>query len=263
MSYASDHIKQNKLTAGRKAFLARAILATATAKNLPDIAARCALLEQAALDEYNTARAWAIISAGGATLEGAATLDQRLDAAVAAPAAMCQTIIDAAARGASSPLASAAQLLLKRCYPLGVRAITQLTYVDQVTAMRTLLAEAAEQEVAEAAAQLGVTHFFDIIAADIDTYEAVVKRQTHPITYRDVELTSDQAHEELCELIILILAATPGAPNQPLRAELLDPIKIQTDAQRDQRRLKLAPTDLNPKTGAEEPAIPIAADPNR
>lgn len=261
MSYASDHVKQNKLTAGRKAFLARAILAIATAKNLPDIAARCALLEQAALDEYNTARAWAITSAGGATLEGAAALDQRLDAAVAAPAAMCQTIIDAATRGASSPMTTAAQLLLKRCYPLGVNAITRQTYVEQVTAMRTLLAEAAKQEVAEAAALLGVTHFFDIIAADIDTYEAVVKRQTQPTTYRDVELTSDQAHEELCELIALILSSTPGASNQALRAELLAPIKIQTDAQRDQRRLKLAPTDLNPKTGAEEPARPLAPTP--
>ena len=260
MSYASDHIKQNKLTAGRKAFLARAILAIATAKNLPDIAARCELVERAALDEYDTARAWAITSAGGATLEGAAALDQRLDAAVAAPAALCQTHIDAAARGASSPMTAAAQLLLKRCYPLGVRAITQLTYVDQVTALRTLLAEAAKQEVAEAAALLGVTHFFDIIAADIDAYEAAVTRHKR-VTYRDVELTSDQAHEELCELIALILSSTPGTSNQALRAELLAPIKAQTDALRDQRRRKLTPTDLNPNTGAEEPLLPIAADP--
>ena len=262
MSYASERIKQNKLTAGRCAYAARQTRGVAMAEGLGPIIARCDATEQAAVAQYRAERDWAVVSGSGDAREGASSLDAVMDAAVHAPYALCQTHLEAGRRGIESPHVKAAKTLVAACYPLGVRAITALAYEDQLTSMRALLEAIKPKEVQDAIALLGVGGYFQILHDRIDEYEQVIQRLNAPIAYREVEQLRGQSHEELCELIALILSSTPGAADQPLRARLLAPIDAQTTAQRDQRRAKAAPTDINPVTEVEEPLLPIAQDPN-
>jgi hypothetical protein len=262
MSYASERIKQNRLTAGRCAYAARQTREVASAEGMGELMARCDTTEQAAVAQYKGEREWAIVSGAGDTREGAASLDAIMDAAISAPEALCQTHLEAGRRGIKSPHVAAAKTLVAACYPLGVRAITGVTYEEQLTAMRALLDAIKPKEVQDAIALLGVGDYFQIIHDRIDEYELAIRRLNAPIQYRQVEQLRAQSHEELCELIALILSSTPGVAAQPLRARLLAPIDAQTDAQRDQRRAKAPPTDINPVTEVEEPLLPIAQDPD-
>ena len=262
MSYASERIEQNRLTAGRCAYAVRQAREVASAEGMAAVVARCDATEQAALAQYRGEREWASVSVAGNAREGATSLDAIMDAAIRAPEALCQTHLEAGRRGIDGPHVKAAKTLIAACYSLGVRVITGLSFEDQLTAMRGMLDSIKPKEVQDAIALLGVGHYFQILRDRIDEYEQAIRRLNAPISYREVEQLRQQSHEELCELIALILSSTPGAAAQPLRARLLAPIDAQTSAQRDQRRAKAAPTDINPVTEVEEPLLPLAQDPN-
>jgi hypothetical protein len=257
---ASDRIKQPRLTAGRQVVATRRLRKIAQANTMPEVDARCELAEEAAMAQRAGEQRWTVERARGVARVDAKELDRKVDGAFHAIDDACMTHIRAAARGIQTSQADAAELIRVSCLGVGVGAITRGTYEAEFAAMKHLAAQYATADVKAAAATIGATAYFDAIVDSCDAYELAIQQAGPAITGRQLAALRRQSHEELCELIALVLGQTAGDSKAALRAELLTPIDEQTKALRDQRAANAAPTDLNPGTGEEEPVIVIPSD---
>jgi hypothetical protein len=249
---ASDRIKQPRLTAGRQVVAVRRLHKSAAAHNMPEVEARCALAEDSAMTLRAGEQRWATERVRLVGRVDAKALDKQIDGAFHAIDDACSTHERAAASGIQTAQSDAAALIREHCIKAGAYAITRQSYEDQFASMQGLADQYADPQIMAAANTLGVSSYFDVIINNRDAYELAIQQTGPAITGRQLAALRRQAHAELCELIALVLAQTPGDAEAPLRAELIGHIDAQTDALRRQRAANAPTTDLNPATGEEE-----------
>lgn len=262
MSDASERINQIKLPAGRGAYAVRQVKEAASDHNLPDVVARCVLAEGAYVTQDRAEVTWGVVQQQGTAREEAGALDRQIDSVIQITYDTCQAQRRLAVVGIVSPHAEAADLIIRRCFPLGAQAITNSPYEVEALKLREIVEAFADPEVAAAAQLLGVSAHLQFIADNAAAYEVLTKRLSAQMTGRQLAIIRDHAHDELCELIALILAQTPGDALAPARSALLAPIDQQSSILRAQRKARRPTTDLDPATGDERPLSPIAEDPN-
>jgi hypothetical protein len=262
MSDASERINQIKLPAGRGAYAVRRVKEAASNHNLPDVVARCELTEAAYVAQDRAEVAWGVVQRQGTAREEASALDRQIDSVIQSTYDTCQAQRKLAVAGITSPHAEAADLIIRRCFPLGTRPITYSPYEVEALKLREIAEAFADPKVAAAAQLLGVSAHLQFIADNAAAYEAFSKRVSAQMTSRQLAILRDHAHDELCELIALILAQTPGDALAPVRAALLSPIDQQSSILRAQRKARRLTTDIDPATGDERPLSPLAEDPN-
>lgn len=146
---------------------------------------------------------------------------------------------------------------LEDLLPAGVQAITSLPYVDQISAVDTLVSR-LQGPLAPMVEELGLTRQVDRLAELAVAYRAALDESTmgaDAVVFAEVREARERGQEYLLELVVLILSAyLEATPEQrEARDALLTPIMLQNEAIRDYLRTRRAPRDVDPDSGVEEP----------
>lgn len=161
----------------------------------------------------------------------------------------------------------AARKVLSAIFPLGVGAITQLPYVEEVTAVEGLLRE-LKGPLAVEAELLGLERHIRAIQGLVSALrnELTLVASEDLITWDKVAASQYESQELYAGVILTILARYSS--NEPCsvarRQELLREILQQDAALKEMYRRKRGTVDVDPRTGGEvesPPEIPVETQP--
>lgn len=194
----------------------------------------------------------------------AAAVDIKLDRALVALRDAAQAHVTSADDDAE--VAARASKLLVAIFPRGVQAVTQATFVEELSLVDGILAEIKAHH-AETVKTLGLSLFVTRIAKLNDEYRAA---QQTPATagtdFSAVRAARQRGQEFLLEITAMVIGRYPlqSAPHVAARQALLGPILTQHEAIGVYLRGRRAPEDVNPETGEPVPAVvpaPVAEEP--
>lgn len=181
-------------------------------------------------------------------------IDVKVDRAVVALRDAMQAHVNAS--DDDDPAGDVARNVLADLFPKGVQAITQLPFVDQLSAVERVLA-ALDSRHADAVETLQLGRFVKRLATVTDLYRAAM--QTTPPGAPDkgkVRAALARNQELLLEVTVMIAGRFPTASAEDVAARqaLLGPILRQQEAIGLYIRSRRAVEDVNPDTGNVEPA---------
>lgn len=185
----------------------------------------------------------------------AAAIDVKLDRALVALRDAAQAHVTSADDDAD--VAAKASKLLTAVFPRGVQAVTQATFVEELSLVDGILAEIKTHH-AETVKSLGLSLFVSRIAKLNDEYR--VAQQTPAAAGTDfsaVRASRQRGQEFLLEVIAMIAGRYPlqSAPHVAARQALMGPILLQHEAIGVYLRGRRAPEDVNPDTGEPVPVV--------
>jgi hypothetical protein len=151
--------------------------------------------------------------------------------------------------------------------PGGVQSVTGLPYVEQISAVDTILAR-LQGPLAPMVQELGLNRQVDRLAALAVAYRAALDESNlggNGIAFEEVRKARELGQQYLMQLLALIVGGyyQETDEHRAARQALLAPILQQNEAIRAFLRARRAVRDVDPESGVEEPAVdePAAAEP--
>ncbi|TDP77660.1 hypothetical protein [Bradymonas sediminis] len=256
-------LNMRQMPTGRRVFVMRKIRAAAESLGATEIVDRCD--EALAWDAQTMDMELAYLSDKGQESRArgeAQRFDQQIDARLAAMAAIAQA---STVGEAGDPVVEAAHRFMAEVFPLGVAALTQLSFEEQLAAVDRLLGRfVAPGDLAAAVDQLGlrryVTHLGPLVARFRQELEA---ESVARVTFDKLESARARGRDLLAGVVFLAAATyyrrTPDdtAARNALLHELYRQDALLGEAFRRGRKV----VDIDPETGLVQPvgdAPPIA-----
>jgi hypothetical protein len=151
-------------------------------------------------------------------------------------------------------------------FPSGVTAVTQLSYVDELSAVDEIVAK-LKGELAPTVKELGLTRQAARLAKLAGEYRAALETQPAPaLDFGTVRAARAQGQNLMLQAIAMIVGMFPtNRPNhEQARAALLTPILKQNEAIAQYLRTRRTVEDVNPETGEveSEASAPEVSDTN-
>jgi hypothetical protein len=201
-------------------------------------------------------------AAGKAVPKGSnvVAVDLLVDRTVVAIRDGAQTEIDA---GGDDDFGKRARKLLVDCFPRGVQAVTQATFVDELSAVQGILAQLQGPH-KETVKDLGLTRYATRLTKLAKDYEAALKATPEKgVDYSQVRAARQRAHEFLLEAVAMVVGRYPLTTDKHVaaRQKLLGPILQQNAAISVYLRSRRTVEDVDPTTGETQPTTPIADAP--
>lgn len=167
--------------------------------------------------------------------ERARIVDAKLDRAWTALHDLCVNALGAFEPGSGPEVA--ARTLIEQLFPRGPAAVTNLPYVDQHAALKSLVERSRTQlDLVRAVQTLSVGVFLDRIDDLNEVYGDSLGKQER-ISYDEVLIADRRGWLALTELVARILGAFPSTegPDEAARRTLLGPLREQEAAMADHR----------------------------
>ena len=165
--------------------------------------------------------------------------------------------VDSAARASApdDPLGEAALQLGKELFPTGLADIVKLPFVEELGQVARILDTLSSQTWAQKVQDLGLGRHVVYLTGLEKKYRVAVEGGTK-LSFDDVKAARAKGQSLMLEAVAMILGLYPSdsAADQAGRAKLLGPILKQNEAIREYLRARRAVEDVNPETGAPEPA---------
>lgn len=249
-------LNMRQMPTGRRVFIMRKMRAAAEALGATEIVDRCD--EALAWDLKTMDMELGYLSDKGQESRSrgeAQRFDQQIDARLAAMAAIAQasTVGDA-----GDPVVQAAHAFLAEVFPLGVAALTQLSFEEQLAAVEQLLGRfVAPGDLAAQVDQLGlqryVTHLGPLVARFRQELEA---ESIARVTFDQLESARAKGRDLLASAVFLAAATyyrrTPA--DSQARNALLQELYRQDELLSRAFRRGRKVIDIDPDTGVEQPA---------
>jgi len=156
--------------------------------------------------------------------------------------------------GPQSEVGKAALRVQKRIFPMGVQAITSLTYVEEHESVSTILGLLNPGgELAEDAKTLKVDDLVEQLGEVNQRYGQVIgKGDANDVTHDVIRKAQAEGQRNLLKVVAWILGHyQDDEKDLETRLALLDPIVRENEAIRLHRRNRRRPTDVDPETGEE------------
>lgn len=152
---------------------------------------------------------------------------------------------------------------LDRHFPAGAAAYTKIAHVEEHAAVTALVAD-LRKEHADVVKLLGLERRLARLAALLPQYKAEIDASNvgATITYKDVVIAREAAHEAMCALMAVIAGRWWRPEDMATRAALLGPILQQSEKVAEARRGRREVEDIDPETGdpvAPTPPAPLPA----
>jgi hypothetical protein len=248
-----------QLPAGRRAYALAAVLAAAKkAKVELGDAAKAAV----AANEACRARekAW---DASGATGKSSAVsaklrrIDARVDKSVSGIRDTLAAELEDLDADEDTQTADRLRECLDRHFPNGAAAYTKLAHVEEHAAVTTLVAD-LRKEHGDLVKLLGLERRLTRLSALLPKYKTEIDASNAgaTITYKDVVLAREAAHEAMCSLMAVVAGRWWRPEDAATRASLLGPILQQSEKVAEARRGRREVEDIDPETG--DPVAPSA-----
>jgi hypothetical protein len=191
-------------------------------------------------------------------------IDVRLDRSLVAFRDGLQAYVDAGQDEASDGASDHAREIMRAVYPRGVQAVTQATFVDQLSMVDEvlLLTDKYKQWIGE----LGLNRHVDRIRKINEEYRAEQQAtKADGPNNGDVRAARARIQDHLHEVMALIIGKFPYAKDADVEArqKLLGPILRQQDAIGAYLRSRRTVEDVDPDTGEVQPTTtaPAVAQP--
>jgi hypothetical protein len=194
----------------------------------------------------------------------AAAIDVKVDRALVALRDAAQAHVTAADDDAE--VAARASKLLLAIFPRGVQAVTQATFVEELSLVDGILAEIKANH-ADTVKHLGLSLFVTRLAKLNDEYRVAQQAPAAAGTdFSAVRASRQRGQELLLEVTAMVLGQYPlqSAAHVAARQALLGPILSQNEAIGVYLRGRRTPDDVNPETGEPVPTVtpaPVAEEP--
>lgn len=160
-------------------------------------------------------------------------------------------------------VAEAATKFIKAVFPLGVQAVTQKPFEEQLGALRTLL-DLFDDELAEPVKLIGVDRHVTQLRPLVEQFgQELALSKTPHVTWDVVSAAQREGQELLAEVVVVVLGThherTPETT--AIREELLAEYNRQDALLREAFRRQRRPLDVNPDSGEEvDTGLPETAD---
>jgi len=256
-------LNMRQMPTGRRVFITRKMRKAAEALGATEIVDRCD--EALAWDQKTMEMELAYLSDKGQVSRSrgeAQRFDQQIDARLAAMAAIAQasTVGDEA-----DPVVQAAHGFMAEVFPLGVAALTQLSFEEQLAAVEQLLGRfVAPGGLAAQVDQLGLRRYVTHLVPLVERFRQELEAESVArVTFDQLESARAQGRDLLASAVFLAAATyyrrTPA--DTQARNRLLHELYRQDELlSRAFRRGRMV-VDIDPDTGVEQPvsdAAPIA-----
>ncbi|MCG8423790.1 MAG: hypothetical protein MJE77_38325 [Proteobacteria bacterium] len=250
--------KLYQLTTGRRLFAMRQLRKLALARGMSALVQR---IDEAMAHDRSTRRLdleWQKARNEGTADPVLVELDRLLDSALVGLRDMTRALT----RGArdNDPIHDQVEHLLSTIFPAGVSEVTGLPYVDELSAVETII-EMLRGELAELVEALGIGSQVARIESLTAEYRATQNQSKSRITYDKVKMARVKGHAFLCEVVAMVVGRFhrhDSDEHARARAELLAPILEQNEAIRTYRTRRRPVVDIDPDTGepdsVDEPA---------
>ncbi len=242
------------LSTGRRMFALQQVRKLATQRGDTAIAERA----QLALTHDRKTRvldlAWSGMQNGGRSSPRTRTADARLDSSLSGLRGGAVSLTQGALP--DDPLIAKVEDFLDRVFPAGVGAITQLPYVDELSAAETIV-ELLQGELAPVVVELGLTVQAERVITRTTEYRTVQEAEELPLQFAKVSAARTAGHTYAMGVVALIVATYHEPDNQEhqaAREQLLAPILAQDEAIRAYRRARRRVVDIDPDSGELDPA---------
>jgi hypothetical protein len=183
---------------------------------------------------------------------GAPAVDAEVDRAISALSATTDARLIAFAP--QSEVGKAALRVQRRIFPMGVQAITSLTYVEEHETVSTILGLLGPGgELADDAKTLKVEDLVERIGEINQRYGQVIrKRDEKDVTHDGIRKAQAEGQRNLLRVVAWILGHyQDDEEDLEARLALLGPIVRENEAIRIHRKNRRRPTDVDPETGEE------------
>jgi hypothetical protein len=197
---------------------------------------------------------WAGQKAGTSYAPEARQLDIYVDAALTALRDGLDSQIKASAPG--DPLGEAAQRLSQELFPKGAGAITSLPYVEELAELQRILGRAQHPDLTAVIGDLGLGRQVARLASLEKQYAAALVGPGGQVAFAQVKDARAKGQSLMLQAVAMTLGQYPSDSEADRKARngLLAPIFAQNEAIRSYLRQRMAIEDVNPDTGAIEPA---------
>lgn len=149
--------------------------------------------------------------------------------------------------------------MIANLFPGGVQAITRKPNVEQLTLCEHLISEA--ESYADLIDALAMRRPFENVVRTTASYRASMKKTTaNTVEFSTIREHRRRGYEYLVEIIAVVLGSYPSSSqrDREYRTALLTPIADQNEALRQAQKNRRYAADVDPDTGAEEPAdLPV------
>lgn len=148
-------------------------------------------------------------------------------------------------------------------FPRGVQAITQATYIDELSQVDEVLVRLKSKEMTALATELGLTKLIKQLTRLAADYRAALQApEARKLDFGVIRAARAQGHQYLVRAVAMILGKhnSPSDEDVEARDALLTPILKQNEAVRQYMKARRQIQDVNPKTGELDPNAP-ATDP--
>ena len=148
---------------------------------------------------------------------------------------------------------------LDRHFPNGAAAYTKIAHVEEHAAVTALVAD-LRKEHPDLVKLLGLERRLARLSALLPKYKAEIDASNAgaTITYKDVVLAREAAHEAMCALVAVVAGRWWRPEDAATRGALLGPILQQSEKVAEARRGRREVEDIDPETG--DPVAPDAPD---
>jgi hypothetical protein len=153
--------------------------------------------------------------------------------------------------------------LLTACFPRGVQAVTQTTFVEQLSLVDGILSELKANH-ADTVRKLGLNHFVKRIALLNDEYRSAQHTGAPPsVDFSQVRGARQRGQDFLLEVIAMIVGRFPLTTNEHVgaRQKYLAPVLEQNEAIGSYLRSRRSVEDVDPETGETDPNAPAVTPP--
>ncbi|ACY14769.1 hypothetical protein Hoch_2224 [Haliangium ochraceum DSM 14365] len=247
-------LRVNGFSTGRRMFAMARIREVASEMKWKDMVAHCdeALAHDRETRELD--QRWTAQRSGAYSNEAVAALDNRLDNAVSA----LRDAAEAQRKGASDddPLHDLVEGFLREVLPNGVYAVTAAPYVEELSAVQSML-DKLRGSCASEVEELGLGRQVDRLAEIVPLYEdALAGAARASLGFSDVRAAREIGQSYLTGAVARILGRfyrSDNAEHSAARARLLAPVVEQSEAIRAYQRSRRAVRDIDPVSGEVDP----------
>lgn len=153
---------------------------------------------------------------------------------------------------------------LTELFPLGVAAVTQLSYVDELSAVDEIVAK-LKGDLAPLVKELGLTRQATRLTKLAIDYRAALEAPAPPaLDFGSVRAARAEGQSLMLQTVAMIVGMFPKNSPEHVqgRTELLTPILKQNEAVGQYLRSRRTVEDVNPETGEveTEAAVPVEGD---
>ena len=140
--------------------------------------------------------------------------------------------------------------LLKRNFPDGVGAVTQLSYSEQAVELKAIREDMESATFRPAVDAFSLKGYVDAMGRRVDSYTETERDQRErEVSYEDVVAARQKGYEHIAYLIATI--AADFREDAEVRQQLLAPVLEQDRMVTESMRRRRVATDVDPETGEE------------